>query len=78
MFEALAKALEIGLQLWLNQEKTQYADKLVSLRSQWHAEYNKPDDIRSDAVLDNLEFELRQFAVTFAAAVGKPDSPAQH
>jgi hypothetical protein len=78
MFEALAKALEIGLQLWLNKEKTQYVDKLVSLRSQWHAEYNKPDDVRSDAVLDNLEFELRQLAFAFASSVAQPDTGTQH
>lgn len=77
MFETLAETLSAGLQLWLHKEKTKYIDKLIDLRRKYREEFNKSDAHRSDAVLDNLEFELRILAVTFTSAVGKPDSQNQ-
>jgi hypothetical protein len=77
MFESLLVVLGAGLQLWLSKEKTKYVDKLISLKKDYYEESNKPFDLRSDAVLDNLEFELRILGTAFAANVGKQDTPNQ-
>lgn len=71
MFEALAQALAAGLQLWKSAESRKYVDKLMALRKAYHEEFNKDDDHRSDAVLSNIEWELRNLAVAFSATVGK-------
>lgn len=70
MFEAILGVLQAGLSLWGGLEKDKYLSKLLNLREQYYAEFNKPSDQRSDAVLDNLEFELRLLANGFATSVG--------
>lgn len=75
MFTVLLNCLNAGLTLWDDKEKTKYVDQLISLKEQYYAEFNKPDASRSDAVLDNLEFQLRVLATSFAAGVGKPNPP---
>lgn len=74
MFEALLNTLTAGLKLWDDKEKSKYTDKLIQLRTDFYEEYNKAPDVRSDAVLDNLEFELRVLATSFSASVGKQNS----
>ena len=74
MVDALIKCLAAGLEIWNSKEKTKYIDKLVSLKKEYYEESNKPLPERDDAVLDNLEFELRLLASGFAASVGKPDT----
>ena len=78
MFESLAAALSAGLTLWKDKNRTKYVDALMRLRREYYAESNKPDSQRSDAVLDNLESELRILASAFSSGVGKPDSQDQH
>lgn len=68
MFESLAKALAAGLSLWESKEKNKYIDRLEKAKREYREEFNKAPADRSDAVLDNLEFELRIITDSFAAA----------
>ena len=71
---AFLNVLQAGLTLWNNKEKTKYIDKLMSLKKDYYAEINKPLAERSDAVLDNVLFELRVLGVAFAAGIAKQDA----
>ena len=73
MFELLASVLSSSLQIWAHKEKNKYVDRLMELRKAYYLESNKDPSIRSDAVLDNLNFELRILALAFSSTVGKPD-----
>jgi hypothetical protein len=73
VFQALAQALAAGLSLWEHKEKNKYNDKLIQLERDYYAEENKATSVRSDAVMDNLEFELRLLARAFAASARKQD-----
>lgn len=74
MFFLVLSLLDTGLKLWLHKDKTKYVDKKMALEKAYYAEFNKPLEERSDAVLDNLFFELRVLATAFAADAGKPDA----
>lgn len=76
MVEAIFRALEAGLSLWHTKEKRKYQDKLISLREDWYEEWNKTDSERSDAVLDNIERELRILVDSFASEVTRTNSEA--
>lgn len=65
MFLVILELLNVGLQLWLSKEKTKYIDKKLQLEKEFYAEWNKPESERSDAVLDNLSFELKILAIAF-------------
>lgn len=65
--------LEQGLRLWNSHESTKYLDKLLKLKKDWHEEYNKPLDERSDNALDDIEFELRILADSFIQASQAPN-----
>jgi hypothetical protein len=73
MWTALAQTLASALSIWDHKEKNKYIDKLISLKKDYNAEFNKSPANRSDAVLDNLEFELRLLCSGFVASAGKPD-----
>jgi hypothetical protein len=75
MTESIIKLLEVGLSLWLSKEKTKYQDKFLKLKREYYEEFNKDPAVRSDAVLDNVRFELRILADSFALAAspGKQD-----
>lgn len=73
-FTALAQALATGLSLWQSLEKRKYLDKLMKLQREYREEFNKDPSVRSNAVLDNLEFELRQLGIAFSSAVGGQNS----
>jgi hypothetical protein len=77
MVEAIIKLLEVGLSLWLSKEKTKYWDRLMALKKDWYVESNKPDSARSDAVLDNIGFELRVLSLAFSAEAGKQNTQNQ-
>ncbi len=73
MIEALFGALKSGADLLVEKEK----NNPIALRIQrdinewqgkWRDEYNKPIGVRSDAVLDNLQFKLCQLGREFTAA----------
>lgn len=70
MIETILGVLTAAFTLWDDLEKDKYVNQLVSLKEQYYAEFNKPVADRSDAVLDNIEFQLRILAVGFTASVG--------
>lgn len=72
-FTALSQALAAGLSIWNNKEARKYQDKLIALKKDYYEEYNKDISNRNDAILDNLQFELRLIAIAFATDVGKQD-----
>lgn len=74
MTELLLKVIGSALSIWDSKEKTKYEDQYNKLMRDWYEEINKPDDIRSNAVLDNIEFELRLFGDRFSAAIRRPDA----
>lgn len=69
MIKSILQILGTGLSLWNHKEKTKYHDKFIKLQKEFYEEYNKPDGERSDAALDNIEFELRLLASGFCAEV---------
>lgn len=75
MFTLILSLLDTGLKLWLSKEKTKYIDKKMQLERDYYAEINKPEDVRSDAVLDHLEYELRVLARAFATAAASQSNP---
>jgi hypothetical protein len=77
MVTALFQALAAGLKLWQSKESRKYLDRLIELKEDYYEEYNKDPARRSDAVLDNIERELRILTESFAAGVGAQDTPNQ-
>lgn len=77
MFTALLTVLGAGLSLWASKEKHKYIDELTDIERKYREEQNKPASERSDAILDNLEFKLRQLARNFAASVGASNASNQ-
>lgn len=70
MTESLIKALEAGLSLWDHKEKRKYLDQLISLKKEFYAERNKPREIRSNAILDDVRLRLRILCDSIATAIG--------
>ena len=60
--------LEQGLKLWNSKEANKYLDKMIKLRKDWYAEYNKPLDERSDVKLDSIELQLKILCQSFIQA----------
>jgi hypothetical protein len=73
MFNLILGVLEQGLNLWNSKESTKYMDRLIRLKKDFHEEYNKPLDERSDIRLDDIEFELRVLAESFIQTTKSPD-----
>ena len=71
MFDLILSLLDTALKLWLSKEKTKYIDAKMALQKAYYEEWNKQPADRSDAVLDNLTFELKTLAVAFSAEVNK-------
>lgn len=74
MVTVILSLLNTGLSLWLHKEKTKYIDEVREIEREYYAEINKPEDQRSDAVLDNLEWKLRSVARAFTAHVGEANA----
>lgn len=70
MFILILQLLEQGLELWVFKEKHKYVDKLMTLKTAYRLEWNKPEGERSRAALDNLEFEIENLAVAFLVESG--------
>jgi len=70
MIESVMALLKAGLTLWVDKNKTKYLDKFLSLQRDYYAEVNKPEGVRSNAVLDNIRFELELLSFAFSSAVG--------
>lgn len=74
MLELLFKVLGAGLSIWESKEKNKYIDKLIELKKDYYEEFNKGAGHRSNAVLDNIELELRLIAEVFSSANGSKNS----
>lgn len=59
MFNIILGIVEAALSIWASKLRQKYIDKVEQIKRDYYAEINKPENERSDAVLDNLEFELR-------------------
>lgn len=75
MVELLLGVLEQGLKLWNSHERTKYLDKLIALKKDWHEEYNRPIEERSDLRLDDIELELRILSTSFIEAARATNTP---
>lgn len=71
MIDSILKLLAAGLSLWDDKEKAKYQDKFIALKKAYYDEANKPPNDRSDAVLDNISWELGVLADSFSARVGE-------
>ena len=69
IFSSILKIVEAALSSWEHKLKQKYVDQIEELKRTYYAEINKPDDERSDAVLDNLERELCIAAEALAAQI---------
>lgn len=72
--EMIMQLLQTGLNLWDDKEKNKYVDKLMKLKQDYYVEINKPQAERDDAILDNIEFELRNLSIAFSTTVGKQNA----
>lgn len=77
MVEVIFQLLQAGINLADDIIKTKYQDQYIKLKERYYEEFNKDPAQRSDAILDNVESELRILASSFAASVGKPNAPTQ-
>ena len=73
-WDAIFKALGAGLSIWEHKEKNRYKKKFLDLKQEYYNEYNKPDQERDDAVLDNIRHELHSLVEVFSSEIGKKDS----
>lgn len=69
MFASILGIVEAALSIWASKLRQKYIDKVESLKRDYYAEINKPMTERSDAVMDNLEFELRITTASLAADI---------
>lgn len=76
MILQIISLLSTGLTLWNNIEKNKYTDKLMELKTKYYEEANKPEDQRSDAVMDNLMFELKVLSDSFVTSVNSTPGQA--
>jgi hypothetical protein len=58
IFGAILGIVQAALSIWASKLRQKYVDKVESITRAYYAEMNKPESERSDAVLDNLQFEL--------------------
>jgi hypothetical protein len=75
VFVLILEIVEAALSIWSSELKQKYIDQVALLKQEYYAETNKLPADRSDAVLDNLEFQLRIAASSLASSIlGKPQS----
>lgn len=73
MFTVLLELAEAALSIWQSKEKRKYIDKIESLKKDFYAEKSKPRAEQSDAVLDNISFELRLVSRSLSADMRTPE-----
>ncbi len=76
LIQAIIEAAEASLSLLLKKEENftvrkslQMIEKLSQLKKDFYNEYNKDPSIRSDAVLDDIQFELRNYLNDYTAFI---------
>lgn len=69
IFGTILGIVEAALSIWASKLRQKYIDKVEALKRAYYLEANKPREQQSDAVLDNLEFELRITSASLAADI---------
>ena len=85
MIEAVLKVLEAGFHLWAKKEENKPQDRMwelqqktIKLKREYYEEMAKPNNQRSDAVLDDIVLELRFVADSFSViAQDKQGAPTR-
>jgi hypothetical protein len=77
MVDSVLKLLGAALSIWDSKEKVKYIAQKEQLEKDWYAEYNKDLAERSDAVLDNIRFQLCELSDLVAAQIGASRAQAQ-
>lgn len=72
MLELLLQSLSSGLSLWKHKDARKYLDRVIELQRELYDEYNK--DRPDNAVLDDIQFELRNITKSFASQVAPKNS----
>lgn len=67
MIGAIFALVEAALSLANTIIKRKYVNRVNDLKRGWYEEFNKPEAERSNAVLDNIERELRIAVESLAA-----------
>lgn len=71
MVESIFAILGAALSIWDSKEKTKYIDRLIYLKKKYRDEFNKPENIRDNAVIDNVRFEIKLLCDSAAARLDK-------
>jgi hypothetical protein len=69
MLDSIFKALAAGLSIWEHKEKNKYVERLMDLKRRYREEWSKAPELRSDAVIDNITFEVKLLVDSFATSV---------
>lgn len=67
MIQSILSLVDAVLSIVEIKMRRKYIDKVEGLRRDWYAEFNKPREERNNAVLDNIELELRLTVASLAA-----------
>jgi hypothetical protein len=86
---AIIQLINAALSIWVSEEKMKYIEENKSLEAKYYAEINKPvapdeesykNDFRSyrnNAVLDDIEFQLRNLSLALSASITATSSGNQ-
>lgn len=69
IFGTILGIVEAALSIWASKLRQKYIDKVEGIKRLYYAEMNKPVEERSDALLDNLEFELKITTASLASEI---------
>lgn len=75
MITAIIALVTAGVNFLDDKLKTKYIDEMIQLKQQYYEEQNKPD--ADWAVLDNIEFRMRNIALGVAADLAIAHAQAQ-
>lgn len=74
MIDSLFSVLASALSIWDHAEKDKYISQCISLKEKYYAEIAKPDDSRSDAIIDYCLSELCFIGAAYSAAVSSKNA----
>ena len=72
MIDSIFKLLGSVFSIWEHKQKNKYRDKFMRLQKEYYEESKK--DQPSDAVLDNIEFELHVLVNSVGSEIKGPKS----
>lgn len=68
MVDSVFKILGSALAIWEHKEKHKYLDQYIALKREYYAEFNKPREERSSAILDDVLLRVRILGDSWVAA----------